>query len=145
MKITRLTQPLFSTIFLVGGVRTWRKPAMAAKTSAPLLNKLADVLPGSTGTVLTRNPEQTVRFNAALQAVAGGLLAVGVLPRAASAALAASLVPTTMAGHAYWEYSDPQLRANHRTHFLKNLSLIGALLSWAASPAHESGTDDPTK
>ena len=69
-----------------------------------------------------------MRINAAAQ-IAGGLaLATGRVPRLASTVLAASLVPTTAAGHRFWEESDPAIRANHRSHFVKNVSMLGGLL-----------------
>ena len=42
--------------------------------------------------------------------------------------LAASLVPTTAAGHRFWEESDPTARAQQRIHFFKNVSMLGGLL-----------------
>ena len=42
--------------------------------------------------------------------------------------LAASLVPTTAAGHRFWEESDPAQRANQRIHFFKNVSMLGGLM-----------------
>ena len=47
-------------------------------------------------------------------------------------ALIASLVPTTVAGHAFWEQEDPAARANHQIHFLKNLGVVGGLLMFLA-------------
>jgi hypothetical protein len=60
------------------------------------------------------------------------MLALGWLPRLSAAALAGSLVPTTLAGHRYWEHEDQQTRAQHRIHFLKNLAVLGGLLITAA-------------
>jgi putative oxidoreductase len=42
--------------------------------------------------------------------------------------LGASLVPTTIAGHAYWEISDEPDRTQQKIHFLKNAGLIGGLM-----------------
>ncbi len=56
------------------------------------------------------------------------LLAAGVVPRLAAMALAASIIPTTAAGHRFWEIDDPQRRAQQRTHFLKNAAILGGLL-----------------
>ena len=42
--------------------------------------------------------------------------------------LAATLVPTTAAGHRFWEESDPAARAQQRVHFFKNVSMLGGLL-----------------
>ena len=42
--------------------------------------------------------------------------------------LAASLVPTTVAGHQFWNETDPAAKANQKIHFFKNLSMLGGLL-----------------
>lgn len=46
--------------------------------------------------------------------------------------LAGLLVPTTMAGHPFWNESDPPTRAQHRIQFLKNLAMVGRLLEVVA-------------
>ena len=55
-------------------------------------------------------------------------LALGLAPRLSALALAGSLVPTTLAGHAYWTIDDPAVRKVQRIHFHKNMALIGGLL-----------------
>ena len=45
--------------------------------------------------------------------------------------LAGSLAPTTLAGHRFWERQDPQERASDKIHFMKNLAILGGLLSTA--------------
>src|SRR5262249_52338054 len=72
--------------------------------------------------------EEAVRINGAVQVVAGTMLALGRWPRLAAFALAATLVPTTLAGHRYWEAEDEQERRQQRIHFLKNASMLGGLL-----------------
>jgi len=42
--------------------------------------------------------------------------------------LAATLVPTTAAGHRFWEEEDPAQRSNQRIHFFKNVSMLGGLI-----------------
>ena len=42
--------------------------------------------------------------------------------------LAASLVPTTLAGHPFWDETDPQAKAQQRLQFAKNTSILGGLL-----------------
>jgi hypothetical protein len=69
-----------------------------------------------------------VRANGAVQVGAGVLLATGRLPRLASLALIGSIVPTTYAGHRFWEETDDADRAQQRVHFLKNLGLLGGLV-----------------
>ncbi|MDL4817239.1 hypothetical protein [Actinomadura opuntiae] len=56
------------------------------------------------------------------------MLAAVVLPRLAAMAIAAPLVPTTLAGHAFWELEDPMARKLQRIQFHKNAALIGGLL-----------------
>ena len=63
-----------------------------------------------------------------VQLGAGGMLAAGILPRLAALALAMSVVPTTVAGHRFWEIEDPVQRARQRTQFLKNTAILGGLL-----------------
>ncbi len=81
-------------------------------------------------------PALAVRLNGALMIGAGASLALGILPRLSALTLAASMVPTTLAGHPYWQEPDPNRRKGQRIHFLKNLSMIGGLLIVAV------GSDD---
>jgi hypothetical protein len=77
---------------------------------------------------LPDDPETLVRANGAAMAGAGALLALGRLPRLSSLVLATTLVPTTYAGHRFWEVKDPAQRRTQRVHFLKNVSLLGGVL-----------------
>ena len=56
------------------------------------------------------------------------MLASGHFPRLSATVLAATLVPTTAAGHRFWEEQDPQKKAMQRIHFFKNTSMLGGLL-----------------
>jgi putative oxidoreductase len=69
-----------------------------------------------------------VRGNAAVQVLGGTLLALGRAPRLSALALAGSLIPTTLAGHAYWTIEDPAARKQQRIQFHKNLAMIGGLM-----------------
>jgi len=77
---------------------------------------------------LPDDPEMVVKINAGVQVGAGALLAIGRLPRLSAAVLAGSLVPTTLAGHPFWEESDPAKRAQQQIQFVKNASLLGGLI-----------------
>lgn len=77
-----------------------------------------------------------VRANGAVQLGAGILLATNRLPRVASAALAATLVPTTLGGHRWWEAQGTE-RAIQRFNFLKNVALLGGLILAAADTEGE--------
>ena len=74
------------------------------------------------------NRLQLVQLNASVQIAAAALLAIGKLPRLAALTLAASLVPTTLAGHAFWRVAEPGPRAQQEIHFNKNLAMIGGLI-----------------
>jgi putative oxidoreductase len=77
--------------------------------------------------------EAAVRLNGAVM-VAGGLgMATGILPRLSAAGVVGSMIPTTLAGHSFWNDSDPQASKANRIQFLKNLGLIGGLLAVAAA------------
>ena len=66
----------------------------------------------------------------------GHQLALGLVAAAVRAVLAASLVPTTLAGHPYWTIEDPAERKQQRIHFHKNMALIGGLLFAALDHGH---------
>jgi putative oxidoreductase len=87
-------------------------------------------------------PELAVRLNGAGMVVAGVALTAGVAPRLSAAVLAALLVPTTVAGHAYWNESDPKVRAQQRIHFAKNLAMLGGLLEVAAGGSRRPAKED---
>ena len=77
---------------------------------------------------LPASDELVVRGNAAVQVLGGVLLALGRAPRLSALALAGSLIPTTLAGHAYWTIEDPAARKLQRIQFHKNMAMIGGLL-----------------
>lgn len=79
-------------------------------------------------------PDLAVRLNGAAM-VAGGLgLATGVQRRLSALGLIASLVPTTIAGHPFWQRDDPGQRAGDRIQVLKNIGLAGAALAVGLAP-----------
>lgn len=124
MKLLRRTgQAALAWVFLRSGYDVVRNPGKPAVTAAPFLGTVRRALP-----VALPDDTTLVRANAALQIAAGGLLAAGVTPRAAALALIGSLVPTTLAGHAFWKLDDEALRPNQRNHFNKNVAVLGGLL-----------------
>lgn len=128
MLVRRIARPLLSTIFIVGGIDALRNPAQRAVKATPLIDKSVETLPGAVTQKLPADPETLVKLNAVVQIGGGVLLASGKAPRVASLALAGSLIPTTLAGHDFWNESDPSIRAMQRTNFVKNLSLLGGLM-----------------
>lgn len=61
------------------------------------------------------------------------VLAIGIAPRLSAAALAGLLVPTTVAGHAFWNEADAAARGQQRIQFFKNLCMLGGPLEVALS------------
>ena len=118
---------LLSWVFLKSGSQTFRDPARASNIAAPLLERIQSVIPAA-------KPSTLVRVNGGFQFAAAAMLAVGRTRRPAALALAVSLVPTTIAGHAFWRLTDQSQRAAQRIHFDKNLAILGGL-TLAALPA----------
>ncbi|MFC8292111.1 DoxX family membrane protein [Streptomyces sp. NPDC057242] len=124
MSLLRIVgRPLLASMFIAGGVNSLRDPQrvapMAESVARPVTERIS-VLPDDT--------EKLVRLNGAVQVVSGVLLGLGRCPRLSALALAATLVPTTLAAHRYWEVEDPSDRAQQRIHFFKNMSMLGGLL-----------------
>jgi uncharacterized membrane protein YphA (DoxX/SURF4 family) len=120
--VRRIARPLLSAVFIQNGLDQFRHPATKVEAARPVVNQLAGPLH------LPNDPEMLVRANGAAMAGAGALLAVGRLPRLSSMVLAATLVPTTYAGHRFWEVKDPEQKRQQRIHFVKNLGLLGGVL-----------------
>jgi uncharacterized membrane protein YphA (DoxX/SURF4 family) len=78
------------------------------------------------------NPELAVRANGTAMTLAGLALALNRWPRLAALALAAMLVPTTLAGHAFWDNPPGPARSSNQIQFLKNIGLLGGLLAIAS-------------
>jgi uncharacterized membrane protein YphA (DoxX/SURF4 family) len=121
---------MLASIFAVQGYDTMRHPERVSGRAEPVVRPLAERIPAVPG-----KTEEAVRLNGAVQFAAGSMLAMGLLPRLSSLAIAATLVPTTLAGHRFWEAEDEQERAQQRIHFLKNLAIFGGLLIAAADTA----------
>ena len=120
--IRLLARPLLASIFIVGGVETLRDPAARVPAAEPVVSGLAERVPQLADT------EQVVKLDAIAKVAAGTTLAFGRFPRLSALALAASLVPTTIAGHRFWDETDPVRRGQQQMHFLKNAGLLGGLL-----------------
>ena len=67
------------------------------------------------------------------------MLAAGFLPRVGALAIAATLVPTTLAGHPFWKEEDPAKRKTQRVQFLKNMAMMGGVLLAAVDTAGKPG------
>ena len=109
-------------MFVAGGLDAARRPSSKLPTADSVIEPLQDAVG------IDADPVELVRLNGIVQVGAGIALATGTLPHVAALALACSLVPTTIAGHAFWREEDPARRAGQRVHFLKNVAMLGGLL-----------------
>jgi putative oxidoreductase len=122
-----VARPMMASLFVWGGVRVLRNPQpqvpkaeMVTERVKPLLQKAAPQIP--------TDPQTLVRINAGLHVVGGTMFALGWFPRITSLLLAGSMLPTTVAGHPFWQYGDKAERSNQLNHFIKNLAVTGGLL-----------------
>ena len=122
-----IARPMLASIFFVGAATALRSASGPAAKADPVTSRLVP-LAHQAGIPLPQDPETLVRLNAGVQIAAALALATGRAPRVSSAVLAASLVPTTAAGHRFWEIEDPTQRTQQRLHFFKNVALIGGLV-----------------
>src|SRR3954454_13256134 len=137
MILRRAARPMLAAIFISGGVAALRSPQAHARAAKPVLEAVGPAVDQAVEGApldLDERPddEMLVKIDAGVKIVAGTMLAFGKFPRLASTALAASLVPTTLAGHRFWEEEDPEVRAQQQIHFFKNVGLLGGLMIAAA-------------
>jgi putative oxidoreductase len=117
-------------VFIGGGLDSLQSPAPKAEVAAPvteMARNAVDMLPDSDVTL--------VRINGGVHVAAGTLLVLGKLPRLSALALAASLIPTTLGGHRFWEAASAEEKKQQQLHFSKNLAMFGGLL-FAALDRH---------
>jgi putative oxidoreductase len=126
MIVRRLARPLLASVFVAAGIDALRHPGPRTQQAAQLLGKVPDQVPGAQS--VAKDPDLFVRVNGAALLGGGVLLATGRMPRLASTVLAASIIPTTAIDHAFWDETDPDLKATSRSLFFKNVGLLGGLL-----------------
>jgi putative oxidoreductase len=127
-----LGRALVASAFVHGGAATLKDPGPRAEAAADFLARLRGALPWLPADLTL------VRVNAGVQVAAGGLLATGAWERQTAQVLAASLVPTTIAGHPAWAAADPATRAAETIQLGKNLGILGGLLLLASGWADGS-------
>ncbi len=139
MTLVRLAaRPLLASMFLVGGVDAIRSAGKKADAAEPVTDRLAPLI-RKVIPQLPEDPATLVRINGGVQVAAALALATGHFPRVSGAVLAASLLPTTAAGHRFWEETDPQAKKVQRIQFFKNCSMLGGLLLAAVDTEGKPG------
>jgi putative oxidoreductase len=127
MLVRRIARPLLASTFVYAGVDTLRNPGPRVAGARPVVETITEQADKQLPVTVPRDVEQWVKADAAVKVAAGSLFALGRLPRLSATLLAASIVPTTLAGHRFWE-ADGAAKQGQLIHFLKNLGLLGGLL-----------------
>lgn len=115
-------------VFIRAGLDVLKNPDPRVKTASGFIEDLRAIVP-----LVPEDKELLVKFNAGVMVGSGVVLALGISPlsRLAALSLCASLVPTTLGGHAFWTHAEPGARAQQVIHFNKNLAMLGGLLFFA--------------
>jgi putative oxidoreductase len=130
MNLIRLVaRPMLASTFVYGGIQALRNTNALAETSKPVNDEIRELADKVAPQIKLPEDDRTmVRINAGVHIVAGLGLATGRAPRLCALALAGTVVPTTIAGHPFWEEKDKAARTQQMTHFFKNLSMLGGLV-----------------
>lgn len=131
--VRRIARPLLASVFVTTGVDHFRHPGDKIEGARPIVQA------ANKATGQDADTELAVRVNGAVMAGAGALLAWGKLPRLSASMLAASLIPTTVAEHAFWKETDPDTKRQQRRRFLNNAALLGGLLIAASDTEGKPG------
>jgi putative oxidoreductase len=111
--LRRLARPLLGVTFIAAGTDGLRDVDRRARNAS---------------TLGVSDPRAATRALAGTQIGAGALLVLGRFPRLASLALAATVIPDAVTGHAFWSEQDKQGRQAQRSLFVRDLGLLGGLL-----------------
>lgn len=141
MTLSRLVaRPMISSLFVMGGINALRhtdshavKATKVTDRVVPMAKKAAPSAP------IPEDAKTLVRINAGVQIAAGLAFATGRAPRLSATLLAGSLVPTTLAGHAFWDEQDPAARQAQLLAFVKNTAVLGGLLIAAGDTEGKPG------
>lgn len=112
-----LARPLLGATFIAAGVEALRE--------SDRRRQQAQALSGSLG---LGDPATVTKAVAGTQIGAGLMLATGRMPRLSALALALTVVPDAVTGHAFWSEQDKQQKQVQRGLFVRDLGLLGGLL-----------------
>jgi len=117
-----IARSLLASAFVVLGTKSLRR----SDELTPVAEQVTDPITGAAG--VDASTERLVQINAGVQIAGGALLALGVAARPAAVVLGASLVPTTLAAHRFWESESPMQRELDTMGFVKNAAILGGLI-----------------
>ncbi len=135
--VRTVARAMLAGIFVIQGGEALAHPEPLIERARRVTDRVGPAL-GNVHPDLPADARSLVRLNAAVM-VAGGALLVTPLHRPAAVAVIASLVPTTLAAHSFWEHGDEAQRKQQRVQFLKNLGLLGGLMLAAADTEGRPG------
>lgn len=123
---------LLASYFIAAGVKSVRNPDPLVSAAEPITDKLVPLVkqyaPDQVASFIPEDAKTLVRVNGAVQVVGGLALASGRGRRLGSLLLAGSLVLSTLAKYPFWSISGADEKALAKSHFLKNLSMLGGVL-----------------
>ena len=117
MVVRRVARPMLAAVFISRGAELLRNRERREQIAAHLELGGFDV-----------EPQTAALAASGVMFGAGALLAANRLPRLSALLLAATLVPTATATHAFWAEKDTPARREQRAHFLTDVGLLGGLL-----------------
>jgi len=123
---------MLASYFVAAGIKAIRDPESLVPAAEPLVDRVVPLVkeytPEQVAGYVPENTVTLVRINGMAQVAGGAALATGRGRRLGALLLAGSLIPSTIAKHPFWAVQDPEERVQERTHFLKNVSLLGGVL-----------------
>jgi uncharacterized membrane protein YphA (DoxX/SURF4 family) len=127
-----IPRTMLASYFVAAGIKAIRDPESLVPAAEPLVDRVVPLVreyaPEQVSGYVPENTITLVRINGIAQVVGGTALATGKGRRLGALILAGSLIPSTIAKHPFWRVQDPEARAQDRSHFLKNVSLLGGVL-----------------
>lgn len=145
MSLSRLiARPLLAAGFAYGAQNALRNAAVLAPKAKKVTDSVVP-LAKKAGIPLPEDTVTLVRINAGVQLFGAAALATGKAPRLGALLLASTTVPTTVAGHAFWNETDPAAKKAHQLGFFTNLSLLGGAIIAAGDTDGKPGVAWRTK
>ena len=107
--------------------------AQNANQLTGIIEEFIDSLPQQVKSQLSDvEPALLAKINGCTMVAASAAMVLGIKPRTAATILALQLVPTTLAGHPFWNY-EGDARAQQIDEFVRNVGYTGGLLAIATA------------